>query len=65
MREIADVLEIDRATVNVWRNRGLLPEPDGTPSGTPIWLAETIRPWLVAKGADLAARRKSTTTPTN
>lgn len=48
--EIADLLLVERRTVNVWKQRGRLPDPYATISGTPIWLRADIVAW--AKSTD-------------
>ena len=61
--EVADRLDVQRATVAQWRARGLLPEPLGVidqgnrqipgnkPSaGIPIWSWSSIRDWATATG---------------
>ncbi len=46
--EIAQLLEVKRATVNMWRARGVLPEPDGFVSDSPYWWPATIRDFAIA-----------------
>lgn len=46
--EIADLLEVERRTVNVWKQRGRLPDPYATISGTPIWLRGDVIAWAKA-----------------
>lgn len=48
--EIAAMLEVERRTVNVWKQRGRLPDPFATISGTPIWLRADVVAW--AKSTD-------------
>lgn len=43
--EISDLLRVERRTVNVWRNRGVLIAPYAVISGTPIWLKADIEEW--------------------
>lgn len=43
--EIAARLDVQRGTVDVWRNRGLLPDPDYTVGGRPAWEWATIVAW--------------------
>lgn len=50
--EIADRLKVNRGTVDLWRHRDLLPEPDYTIGGRPAWRWSTIRRW-----ADRTGRR--------
>jgi ParB/RepB/Spo0J family partition protein len=49
--EVADLCGARRGTVDVWRTRGLLPEPDLTVSGHPLWWPETISAWRDAREA--------------
>lgn len=46
--EIADMLRVERRTVNVWKQRGRLPDPFATISGTPIWLRPDVEAWARA-----------------
>lgn len=43
--EIADRLSVQRATVDQWLQRDLLPEPDWTVGGRPAWNWSTIHRW--------------------
>jgi ParB family chromosome partitioning protein len=49
-REIAELLKVKAPTVEMWRHRGLLPEPRWVISGTPIWEATEIEQWARATG---------------
>lgn len=48
--EIAERLGVKPKTVNVWKVRGILPTPDWTISGVPIWEWRTIRAWAQQTG---------------
>ncbi len=48
--EIADMLGVKRQTVYVWRNRRLIPEPEWTVSGSPIWQRKTVEKWAKETG---------------
>ena len=48
--EIADRLGVKTRTVNVWRQRGLLPEPEGQVSRRPVWRWKTIHEWATITG---------------
>ncbi len=49
--EVADLLGVKRSTADVWRVRGVLPEPDGMLSGRwPYWWPATIRDFAIATG---------------
>lgn len=48
--EIASRLGVQRNTVDVWRQRCLLPEPDWTVGGRPAWNWSTIDEWARASG---------------
>lgn len=50
LAEIADSLGRARPTVDGWRLRRLLPEPDGQVGGRPAWWPETISEWAKATG---------------
>jgi predicted DNA-binding transcriptional regulator AlpA len=50
LAEIADLLGVSRQTVDQWRTRGRLPEPDGTVGGRPAWRTETITAWAAQTG---------------
>ncbi|HEU0242236.1 MAG TPA: hypothetical protein VFR11_23690 [Micromonosporaceae bacterium] len=48
--EIADSLGVGRQLVAVWRRRRShgMPEPDAELASGPVWLANTIEPWMHA-----------------
>jgi predicted DNA-binding transcriptional regulator AlpA len=46
VKEIAELLGIDRATVASWRHQGRLPNPDYKISGIPVWFACEIIFWV-------------------
>jgi len=48
--EIAARLAVDRGTVDKWRWRGVLPDPDWVVSGTPVWRWSTVRMWATMTG---------------
>lgn len=48
--EIAQTLSVERATVDTWRHRGILPAPDFAVSGRPAWHWSTIVAWAQATG---------------
>lgn len=48
--EIAELLHVERRTVNVWKQRGRLPDPYAVISGTPIWLRDQIIEWATETG---------------
>ena len=48
--EIAQRLGVQRATVDQWRFRGLLPEPEWTVGGGPAWDWPTIEAWAKQTG---------------
>ena len=48
--DIAKRLGVQPATVKVWRQRGLLPEPEAKVSGRPCWQWETIKEWAERTG---------------
>lgn len=50
IHEVADMLDVARNTVDSWRHRGLMPEPDWTVGGRPAWDAATIREWAQRTG---------------
>ena len=43
--EIAERLGVARATVDTWRQRGVLPAPDWHVSGRPLWDWPTVESW--------------------
>jgi hypothetical protein len=43
--EIAERLKVKRSTVDVWRYRGVLPEPRWELSGRPLWAWGDIEAW--------------------
>lgn len=46
VKEIAELLGIDRATVATWRHQNRLPSPDYKLSGNPIWFEAEIVFWV-------------------
>lgn len=48
VQEIAAMLGVERATVDQWRTRKTLIEPDWTVGGRPAWATSTIAEWAVA-----------------
>jgi len=55
--EIAERLGVSPGTVQKWRTRGLLPEPEWTVGGRPAWAWATIEAW-----ARMTGRRAEATT---
>lgn len=52
VREIAALLGVKEQTVRTWRYRKLLPEPDATVSGIPVWRRSTILRWAKETGRE-------------
>ena len=50
IREIAERLGVKRATVDIWRIRKVLPDPEWTISGNPAWNWPTIQRWARETG---------------
>jgi hypothetical protein len=50
LRLIADRLVVPVDTVNKWRHRGVLPDPDYPQLRNPTWNWETIRQWAEETG---------------
>jgi predicted DNA-binding transcriptional regulator AlpA len=48
--EIASLLGVRRATVDQWRQRRLLPEPEWTVGGRPAWRESSILAWARSTG---------------
>ena len=48
--EVADICCVQRATVDMWRRRGVMPEPLTTISGSPIWSWLELEPWAEDTG---------------
>lgn len=48
--EIAQRLNVKPKTVHVWKVRGILPAPEWTLSGVPIWQWRTIQEWAKQTG---------------
>lgn len=46
VKEIAELLGIDRATVASWRHQGRLPNPDYIISNNPVWFTCEIIFWV-------------------
>lgn len=50
LTEIAERLDVNQNTPDVWRSRGVLPPPEAIVSGTPLWDWTTIEEWARATG---------------
>jgi len=50
INEIHQRCGVGRQTVDKWRWAGKLPQADLMVSGSPLWLADTIRRWAEATG---------------
>lgn len=50
LQEIMVLFDVARITVDQWRYRHLLPEPDWTVSGTPLWRLQTLLAWAAETG---------------
>ena len=50
--EFAQMLQVTRNQINVWRHRKQLPEPCGELSGVPIWLRSDIVKWAILTGRE-------------
>jgi len=50
LAEIADRLQVDRATADQWRQRGVLPDPVWTVGGRPAWPWPVIAAWARETG---------------
>ena len=61
--EIADALGVGRQLVAVWRRRRShgMPEPDAELASGPVWLADTIEPWMHALPVRPAGERAPAT----
>lgn len=46
-QEIADRLGVKKATVHMWRSRGILPEPTFDLAVGPVWFWATIEDWAI------------------
>lgn len=59
--EIAEVLDAHRPRVSSWASAGDhgMPSPDFNLRCGPVWLAETIEPWLAAMAVERSAREEA------
>jgi predicted DNA-binding transcriptional regulator AlpA len=48
--DIAARLGVERATVDIWRYRGILPEPTAIVARTPMWTPAVIDAWAKETG---------------
>ena len=47
---IASRLSVARQTVDMWRHRGILPQPDYPQLTFPVWEWPTIEAWAIETG---------------
>lgn len=47
--EIADAAEVSKATIDSYRYRGYLPEPQASRGRTPLWARPIVRHWLATR----------------
>jgi predicted DNA-binding transcriptional regulator AlpA len=47
--DIAEVAGVSKATIDSYRYRGVLPEPQATSGRTPLWARPIIRHWLATR----------------
>ncbi len=45
IREISVLLGVQKRTVDQWRRRDVLPDPDFVVSGSPVWWVDRIVAW--------------------
>lgn len=50
LAEIAERLGVERSTADMWRHRGVLPEPRWTVGGRPAWDWADIAAWARETG---------------
>ena len=50
MVEISERLNVKHQTVRQWQQRALLPDPEATVSGVPVWKWSTIERWAKKTG---------------
>lgn len=53
IHEIAAMFGVHRDTVDKWRSRSLLPEPDEDLHGGPVWWEATLIRWARATGREV------------
>ncbi len=49
VNEIADLAEVSKATIDSYRYRGYLPEPQATRGRTPLWARPIVQRWLTTR----------------
>lgn len=47
--EVAELVGVSKATVDSYRYRGYLPEPQATPGRTPLWARPVVSHWLATR----------------
>ncbi len=57
IHEIASMFGVQRDTVDKWRSRKLLPEPDETLHAGPVWWETTIIRWARSTGRETGTPR--------
>jgi len=50
MAAVAALLEVEKATVRMWRTRRVLPDPDYVLAMGPVWWSSTIEAWAKQSG---------------
>lgn len=56
--QIAGFFRVSSTTVYDWARRGLLPPPDATIDGRPVWREETLRAWHAERARRPRATRR-------
>ncbi len=55
IHEIAAMFDVQRATVDKWRSRNVLPDPDETLHAGPVWWEATLITWARRTGREVGA----------
>ncbi len=55
IHEVAELFGVERSTVDKWRSRGVLPDPDENLHAGPVWWETTLIRWARQTGRTIGA----------
>jgi len=63
IHEVADMFGVQRDTVDKWRSRDLMPDPDEVLHAGPVWWETTLIQWARKTGREVGASRHEQEAP--